>query len=65
MKLLLAAGVAMVIMLIGNFVYNNIIVPAPFREKLKNCLVQSRSLESVEERDSEKFICFRTYPHFN
>ena len=65
MKLLIAIGMFMLVAFGGIFVYNNIIVLAPFREELKLCLVQARSLEDEEERRSEEFICFRTYPHFN
>jgi len=65
MKILISAGTITLMVLSGMFVYNNIIVPWPYREELKSCLVQARSLEGEEERRSEEFICFRTYPHFN
>lgn len=49
---------------ISGFLYNNVIVPWPYREQLHSCLSQARSLEDKEERDEAENICFRTYPHF-
>jgi len=48
-----------------NFIYINIIIPAPFRAELAACLDEARALTSETEIDSAENICFRTYPHFN
>ena len=64
-KLYLAVGIVLLTVLGSVFVYNNIILPAPFKEELKACLSEARSLENEKERDSAENICFRTYPHFN
>lgn len=64
-KYTLCAGGLVFAAIAGNFFYNNVIVPWPYREELHNCLSQARSLEDKEERDEAENTCFRTYPHFN
>ena len=49
----------------GLFFYNNVIVPAPFREQLAACLEHARTLETDKDVNAAENVCFRTYPHFN
>ncbi|MCH8050359.1 hypothetical protein IIB51_03100 [Patescibacteria group bacterium] len=59
------AGIVVFLMLFGRFVYYNIVVPWPYREQLRLCLEDARSLEIEAEVKEAENICFRTYPHFN
>jgi len=63
-KLLLIFGGIATLVLFGRFIYYNIVVPAPFREELKACLLDARSLEIEKEVKAAENTCFRTYPHF-
>jgi len=51
--------------LVGMFIYNNIIVPWPYRHDLKACLEAAQTIENETFSAYERNICFRTYPHFN
>jgi len=53
------------LLLLGQFIYYNVIIPWPYRYELKSCLNEARSLEAQSEIKSAENICFRTYPHFN
>ena len=64
-KILVILLLGVTLMLIGRFIYYNIIIPEPYREELKTCLVKARTLETKEKTEAAENICFRTYPHFN
>lgn len=49
----------------GRFVYFNVIVAWPYREELKECLSEARSLDNKQETEAAENRCFNTYPHFN
>lgn len=53
------------IILVIQFIYNNIIIPEPYRAELKICLEQARQHQDQEKVDEEENKCFRRYPHFN
>ena len=56
---------ALLLFVIGNFVYNNVIVPWPHKEALQTCLSYARALEGEMEIQTAEDACFDTYPHFN
>lgn len=64
-KFIIAAGIVLFLTFGGVFVYNNIIVPWPYRDELKACLADSENDLSEELTDAARNQCFRTYPHFN
>ena len=57
-------GIIVFLILSGRFVYYNVVVPTPFREELKACLLEAHSQEIEIEAKAAENTCFRTYPHF-
>jgi hypothetical protein len=54
--------IAFFAVMVGRFVFYNIVVPWPYRHELNACLEQARS---AQDAMAAKNQCFRTYPHFN
>lgn len=65
LKILIGIAVVLFLFLLGKFIYYNIIIPEPYREELRVCLLEARTLENVEKIEKAESACFRTYPHFN
>ena len=57
-------GIIVFVILSGRFVYYNVVVPAPFMEGLKSCLLDARSQEIRGEVKAAENTCFRTYANF-
>jgi len=51
-------------LLLGQFIYYNVVVPWPYRHELKACLEKARFMENQLKIEKAENICFRTYPHF-
>ena len=43
-------------------IYQNIIVPWPYAEELKECLEVARNYETPVQAEREENICFKIYP---
>ena len=48
----------------GSFVYNNIIVPWPYRHELRSCLDTAKEKQTKNEVEYARNICFRAYSPF-
>ncbi len=64
-KTALIVGAAVFLVLFGIFIYNNIIVPWPYRQELKACIENAEAQQTEAEIYAARNTCFRTYPHFN
>ena len=64
-KVIVAIVLVIVLILAARFTYNNVLVPWPYREELKACLGEARSMEDIRTIEMAEDECFRTYPHIN
>ena len=55
---------ALIGVMLGRFIYYNVVVPWPYREELRACLDEAKTLEVELAVDEARNVCFRTYPHF-
>jgi len=64
-KLAKIAAVLILVTLVGQFVYINIILPSPFRNELKICIENSQRLADPLAVEIAEGLCLDVYPHFN
>ncbi|MBT3282695.1 hypothetical protein HON59_02730 [bacterium] len=64
-KLAKIAAVLILVTLVGQFVYINIILPSPFRNELKTCIENSQHLADPLAVEIAEGLCLDVYPHFN
>ncbi|HEX9608642.1 MAG TPA: hypothetical protein VGA06_00300 [Candidatus Paceibacterota bacterium] len=63
-KIVIGLVIALVLFGTGRFIYQNIIVPWPYRDELNACLKDARALDSKTLSEAAENSCFQTYPHF-
>src|SRR5688572_1572550 len=60
--ILLAVACSFLLLLAGWFVYQNVVLPWPYRDELKVCLDEAKQQPSEQQIEAERDHCFRTYP---